>query len=168
MHARAAHYRKDIAAVVFPWQGDDTGWRWKNAKKTKRDRVIYLTPDLQALVEAEITSRPSGNVFIAVRGKPWTMNNLSNRMIKLQEHAAVQTWCREHGFPAENLMLYGFRHTYITQMLGRGVPIKILADWCGTSVAMLERTYSHIHDDLQAMRRLFLQFSPAACAPPAP
>jgi integrase len=166
LNARASHYRKDIGALVYPWQGDDTGWRWKNAKKTRRDRVIYLTPDLRALVEAEIACRPNGYIFIAVRGKPWTLNNLSNRMIKLQGHPAVQQWCREHGFPSHKLMLYGFRHSYITRMLAQGVPIKILADWCGTSVNMLEHTYSHIHDDLQAMRRLFLQFNGASPLPP--
>jgi integrase len=168
VHARGSHYRRDIAALVFPWQGDDVGWRWKNAKKTKRDRVIYLTPDLQTLVEEEIARRPNGYVFVAARGEPWTPNNLGNRMIKLQGHAAVQKWCREHSFPPENLMLYGFRHSYITRMLAEGVPVKILADWCGTSVVMLERTYSHIHDDLQAMRRLFLQFTAAASGPPRP
>jgi integrase len=168
LHARACHYRKDIAALVFPWQGDDVGWRWKNAKKSKRDRVVYLTPDLQALVEAEIAKRPGGYIFIAMRGEPWTLNNLSNRMIKLQGHEDVQEWCRENGHPSKNLMLYGFRHSYVTRVLAQGVPIKVLADWCGTSVVMLERTYSHIHDDLQAMRSLYLQFSGVASEQPRP
>jgi hypothetical protein len=53
-------------------------------------------------------------------------------------------------------------------MLTAGCPIKILADLCGTSVAMIEKTYSHAHDDLTAMRRLFLQFSGAASSPPGP
>jgi integrase len=168
IHARASHYRKELGALVYPWQGDETGWRWKNAKKSKRDRVIYLTQELRDLIESEIASHPSGYIFIAVRGKPWTLNNICNRMIVLQEHRAVRDWCRENEFPAENLMLYGFRHSYLTNMLLRGVPIKILADWCGTSVNMLEKVYSHIHDDLQAMRKLFMQFNGGASPPPAP
>jgi hypothetical protein len=44
-------------------------------------------------------------------------------------------------------------------MLKAGSPIKLLADWCGTSVAMIEQTYSHAHEDHEAMRRVFLQFS---------
>jgi integrase len=159
IHARASHYRRDIAALVYPWQGDDVGFRWKNAKKSKRDRVIYLTPELQALVEREIEKRPGGYIFMTIRKRLWNNNNLVNRMDKLLEDKAVKKWCRKNGFNLEKVMLYGFRHTYATNMLGRGVPIKILADWMGTSVAMLEKTYSHIHDDLQAMRALFLQFS---------
>jgi hypothetical protein len=43
----------------------------------------------------------------------------------------------------------------------------MLADLCGTSVTVIESTYSHVHDDLAAMRRIFDQFS-GASAPPLP
>jgi integrase len=167
-NARASHYRKDIGALVYPWQGDDAGYRWKNAKKTKRDRVIYLTPELQAMIEGEAAKRPDGYIFMTIRKHVWNNNNLVNRMDKLVEHKAVKKWCRVNKFSPEHLMLYGFRHSYASDMLMKGVPIKVLADWMGTSVGMLEKTYSHIHDDLKAMRTLFLQFTGGASEPPRP
>jgi hypothetical protein len=32
-------------------------FRWKNVKKTQKDRVIYLTPAFQEMVESEIAKR---------------------------------------------------------------------------------------------------------------
>jgi integrase len=52
----ARHYRREIGAIVFRWQ--DETFRWKNAKKTKRDRVIFLTPELQALVSTKACPAP--------------------------------------------------------------------------------------------------------------
>jgi hypothetical protein len=63
---------------------------------------------------------------------------------------------------------YGLRHSYITRMLEAGCPIKVLADLCGTSAAMIERNYSHLHADLEALHRLFERFSGRISGPPAP
>ncbi len=159
INARASHYRKGLGALVFPWRGDDVGWQWKCARKTKRDRVIYLTPTARDLVEVAVAVRPDGYLFVGMGGRPWTNSGLFNSVYKLRRRAEVRRWCRRNDFAPEGVMPYGFRHTYITNMLLAGVPVKVLADWCGTSVAMLERTYSHIHDDLPAMRQLFLKFN---------
>jgi integrase len=169
IHAECKHYHKGIGAVVFPWNPAPGEYRWKTAKKTKRDRVIYLTPDLQTLVEGEIESRGgSGRLFITARGRKWNNNNLTNRVVQLARHKEVKQWCRKSGFDPGKIMCYAFRHSYITRMLVAGCPVKLLADLCGTSVKMIEETYSHAHDDLQAMRRLFMQFSAAASSPPRP
>jgi integrase len=169
IHAECKHYRPEIAALVFPWNPPPGEYRWKTAKKTKRDRVIYLSPELQALVEEEVKARGgAGRIFLSPRGKSWNINNLVNRMTKLIRHKTIKKWCGEAGFSAGKIMAYGFRHSYITRMLNAGCPIKVLADLCGTSVKMIEETYSHAHDDLLAMRRLFLQFNGGASSPPAP
>jgi integrase len=169
IHAECKHYRREIGAIVFPWNPAPGEYRWKTAKKTRRDRIIYLPPELQNLVESEIVERNgNGRIFQTVRHKPWTSNNLVNRIDKLLKHPKVKKWCREHGFDSDKIMCYAFRHSYITRMLTAGCPIKVLADLCGTSVKMIEETYSHAHDDLQAMRRLFMQFSGAASSPPRP
>jgi integrase len=161
MHAECQHYRPDVGAIVFPWNPPPGEYRWKNGKKTRRDRVIYLTPELVAMVEEEIRRRKGkGRIFLTTRRVPWKSNNLVNRLDNLLEHADVKKWARENGVSLERVMCYSFRHSFITSMLTRGCPIKLLADLCGTSVAMIERTYSHAADDLHAMRRVFLQFSP--------
>jgi integrase len=168
IHAECRHYRPALSALVFSW--NDAAWRWKNAKKTKRDRVIYLTDDLRRLVEAEVKARGgTGRIFRTVRGREWNNNSLTNIIIKLASHRDVRAWCEANGFDGDKIMAYSFRHGYITRMLTRGCPIKVLADWCGTWVAMIEKTYSHAHDDHQAMLRLHRQFNGgAASAPPAP
>ncbi len=166
MNASCHHYDKEIGALVFSWNAGD--YRWKNAKKTQKDRVIYLTPDLQQMVEEEIEKRDGeGRIFMTVRGVPWVANNLVNRFDKLLEHDEVQKWCKEHKFNSNRIMCYSFRHSYITNMLKKGCPIKLLADLCGTSVVMIEKNYSKAHDDHHAMRRLFLQFSGASADQPS-
>ena len=41
----------------------------------------------------------------------------------------------------EKRVAYSFRHYFATMLLGRGVPIAVVADWLGTSSAMIERHY---------------------------
>jgi len=170
MNAECKHYRRSIGAIVLPWNAPAGEYRWKCAKKTKRDRVIYLTPELQELVEAEIAARKGiGPIFQTVRKKRWGAKNLVSRLdILLKKYEVIRKWCRENRFNPAKVMCYSFRHGYITRMLLAGCPIKILADLCGTSVAMIEKNYSHAHDDLDAMRGLFLQFSSAASVQPLP
>src|SRR5262245_46371903 len=116
IHAECRHYRRDIAALVFPWNPQPGEYRWKGGRKTRRDRVIYLTPELQQLVEAEIKARRgSGRVFRTVRGRDYNSNNLTNIVIKLAGRKKVRQWCRKNGFDAGKIMAYGFRHSYITR-----------------------------------------------------
>jgi integrase len=169
IHAECRHYHPDLGALVFPWNPAPGEYRWKNGKKTRRDRVVYLTPELNELVAAEVKARGGqGRIFRTVRGRHYNNNNLTNIVIKLAGHEAVRKWCRENRFDAGKIMCYSFRHSYITRMLKAGCPIKLLADLCGTSVKMIEETYSHAHDDHEAMRRLFLQFSAVASVQPRP
>ena len=160
IHADCSHYQPGIAAMVYPWNPPSGEYRWKCGKRTKRDRVIYLTDEAKSLVEGEIGIVGSrGRIFRTLRGVPWTGHNLTTCMEKLPRGKVVKEWCEANRFDAGKIMPYGFRHSYITSMLGRGCPIKLLADLCGTSVKMIEKVYSHVHDDHVAMRRLFLQFA---------
>lgn len=43
--------------------------------------------------------------------------------------------------------LYAARHTYITRALSHGVPLTAIAKQCGTSAAMIERTYANFLPD---------------------
>jgi hypothetical protein len=36
---------------------------------------------------------------------------------------------------------YATRHTLITEMVKKGINLKVIADYCGTSVAMIEQNY---------------------------
>ena len=50
--------------------------------------------------------------------------------------------------------LYALRHTYVSHAIEGGVPLNIIADNCGTSVRMLEKTYAKI---LAEKRRDFIE-----------
>jgi integrase len=168
MHAEAKHYRAGLKAIVFPWNPPPGEYRWKTAAKIKRDRVIYLTGELAEVVQGEVTARGKGRIFVTRSGKPWKHANLVNCVNRLADRDEVKKWCSKNDFNPGNIMCYSFRHGYITRMLAKGCPIKVLADLCGTSVAVIESTYSHAHDDLAAMRRMFDQFSGGSSSPPRP
>ena len=55
--------------------------------------------------------------------------------------------------------LYSLRSTHITFALLRKIPIKIIADNCGTSQAEIERTYQRINNTLNIKDLVFSQDS---------
>jgi hypothetical protein len=62
--------------------------------------------------------------------------------------------------------IYGLRHSSIARALLRGLPIKVVADWHDTSVAMIEAHYGrfikHHYDGL--VRAALLDTTPATAA----
>ena len=159
------HYRRTWGAIVLPWNPPKGEYRWKCGKKTKRDRIIYLTPELQAEVEQQIYNMGgNGPITVTRRRHRWDRKLVWFQLKKAAKSKRVLEWCSENNFNVDSVMPYGFRHSYITKMLLAGCPIKLLADICGTSVTMIEKNYSHAHDDPLAMRRLFLQFTQVAAS----
>ena len=50
--------------------------------------------------------------------------------------------------------LYALRHTYVSMAIEGGMPLNVIAENCGTSVRMIEKTYSKI---LAENRREFIE-----------
>ena len=50
--------------------------------------------------------------------------------------------------------IYALRHTYVSQAIEGGVPLNIIAENCGTSVRMIEKTYAKVLAD---KRRQFIE-----------
>ena len=42
---------------------------------------------------------------------------------------------------------YDLRHTFITEMVVKGVALPMIAKWCGNSVRVIEERYSHLSPD---------------------
>jgi integrase len=57
------------------------------------------------------------------------------------------------GLPMEG-SLYALRHTYVSMAIEGGMPLNVIADNCGTSVRMIEKTYAKI---LAENRRDFIE-----------
>jgi len=47
------------------------------------------------------------------------------------------------------IVLYSLRHFMITQRIMAGLSYRQVADMCGTSVMMIEKTYWHLNDEVR-------------------
>ena len=48
-----------------------------------------------------------------------------------------------------SIMLYSLRHFMITQRIMAGLGYRAIADICGTSITMIEKTYWHLNDEIR-------------------
>jgi integrase len=143
-HAQAFNYEK--GRLVFRWN-TTRGYVHKNARKTQRDRIIYLTPELQAYIEEQIRKRPEGHIFQTPRGTPWSPTSVGNKWRWLMRRPKVVAYCREHGIDPDSLKPYFFRHSFLSRWVEDGGDIYIVAQLCGTSVRMVEKRYGHPNVD---------------------
>jgi integrase len=107
-----------------------------NAPKTKRSqRNIPLRPEVVAVLRDRRPLRVSEDAFVFMTEKDTPLNE--ERFVDRHWRPALRaTSIRPRKF-------YATRHTFITQTLMAGaVSIKKLADYCGTSVEMIERHYA--------------------------
>ena len=55
------------------------GYTHKTAKKTQRDRIIFLTPEAQAFTEECIKKYRDGPIYRTYRGAKWVQTNCTNK-----------------------------------------------------------------------------------------
>jgi hypothetical protein len=72
-HAEA--FNHDRGRLIFRWNTTQ-GYVHKTARKTQRDRVIYMTQKLREHVEQLITRFPTGPLFRTPRGAKWSLTSL--------------------------------------------------------------------------------------------
>jgi integrase len=101
-------------------------------RKSKRD--LALLPDVAAVLRAVKPLHADERTFVfpTQHGTP------------LDEERFVEKHWRRALRAAEvrPRKFYAARHTFMTWALGRGVNVKWLADYCGTSLEMIERHYA--------------------------
>jgi integrase len=143
-NVEARYYHRADKCVVYPGQPGPDDYAWKNARRTGKDRVIFLNDELAEIVEARIAKHPTGPIFDTSRASMWTQEAMS---------VNLRWYAKKLGItPAPTA--YGFRHTYATDWLLNGGSIKVLADLIGTSVSMIERHYGHIMVDKDRVRTI--------------
>lgn len=114
----------------------------KLSKGGKRQRLIYLTPNVRRIIERRAGEFPTGPIFRNSNGKPWTKNSLNCRFRYLT---------KKLGFPVH---AYAFRHGFATARLKSGVDSTTVAGLLGHSTTrMLETVYQHVDADDEYMRR---------------
>lgn len=142
--AEAFNYRS--GRIIYQWNARE-GYIHKQAKRgQQKDRVIYLTPELRAIVEQQIARHPKGKLFRTPRGRPWTKQNRIENWNALLARKPVAEYIVKQGLKRKHLVPYALRHSWASDFLDSGRSIKICAELMGTSVAMLEKVYGH-HDD---------------------
>lgn len=115
--------------------------KWKNSKKTKKKRIIYLTDELKEISARLMLQYPQGPLFRNAFGRVWTAKSLHRRISTITKKTGIK------------FTVYGFRHSFITDALSRGVAIAMVAQLCGTSIATIQKHYAHLEnkdDELRA------------------
>jgi len=152
-NAEAHNYSK--GRLIFRWN-TTVGYVHKNAKKTQRDRIIFLTPELQAHVEQLARLNPTGSLFTTPRGKKWSPTSIANNWSRLLKRKAIADYCKEQGIDRKSLKMYNFRHSFLTNWIERAGDIYTVAQLCGTSVKMVEKRYGH--PDVDRLHEKYLAF----------
>jgi integrase len=115
----------------------------KTGKKTRRPRVIYLTPVMIELTHRLLAERPEGHLFRDRRGKPWTSNAIRCRMTRLR---------KKLGLP-EGTVAYSYRHTAATEALEAGTDVATVAELLGhRDIKMVAEHYGHLNQRHQHLR----------------
>jgi integrase len=110
--------------------------------------VIHLNTTLLALTRRLVAERPEGPLFVNNKGNRWTDTAWGKAMAGLRQQfqeAGETISCTG--------IMYGFRHTYATDLLEQGVPETHVAGLLGhKSTAMLSKHYSHLSSKAQTLK----------------
>jgi integrase len=113
----------------------------KTAGATGKPRLLVLSSTAKALLGELVGRHPVGELLRNARGGKWTKDGIG---------LAVRRACRKAGVTAT---AYGYRHTYATSALAKGVPDATVAALLGhSSTAMLHRHYSHLTSQANVLR----------------
>ena len=115
-----------------------------NVSKTGARTIVLQSSASEFLAKLAKDREGAEYIFVREDNSRWKRSD-QTRPIK----EALDT----AGLPEEG-SIYALRHTYISQAIEGGVPLNIIADNCGTSVRMIEKTYAKI---LAEKRREFIQ-----------
>jgi integrase len=132
----AAHANLKLGVWIFK--------EHKTAKRTGRDRIIYLTPAMVELTRRLMLKYPEGPLFRGPRSKEgFTRNGVRCRFRNLREklpHLA-------------GVISYTMRHSFATQALVNGVGIAQVAELMGhVDTEMVSKVYGHLAGKVEYMR----------------
>lgn len=131
----------EIAAIEarhIDWENGVASLPGKTTRATGKPRRIYLPQRLLDQCRTLAEQYPTGPLFRNSDGQPWTLNAIRCRMRRLPVKA----------------MAYGFRHTWITQALIKGVAPAAVAELAGHSdLKMISNHYSHVAENQRMLRK---------------
>jgi integrase len=138
-YATAANYDSTRDAIVYrakPKKGEKVH---KTARKSGKDRVIYLTGEALEIVKRRCQEHPTGPIFgRKAKDGPgsvlqvWTDDDVAQLFRRASRRAGVK------------LTAYSYRHTFATRWLLSGRSVEMLAELLGNSPAVIMKHYSHL------------------------
>jgi integrase len=123
-----------------------TSRKGSSRKRVIGHKPVPLPPALAARLRAIAEDQPpDAALLVQDRGKGrWTAGSHHLRFLAAAKAAGLDA----------GVTIYALRHSYITNALLRGVPLRLVADVVDSSVTMIERSYSaHISHHGDAMLR---------------
>jgi integrase len=110
-------------AACFGWSGCDNG----------SYRKLPLTGELGAFFKR--LDRTGDAIFPVENGKT------EGERFKFWPYRRWEAVCDK---AKVSTVAYDLRHTFITEMVVKGVPLPMIAKWAGNSVRVIEERYSHL------------------------
>ena len=106
-----------------------------------KPRLIFLTPELVALLSVQAARFKTGALLRSRKGVAWNGRSITQAMMRLAKKAGVTG------------IAYGYRHGFATTALSNGVPDAHVAALLGhSSTAMLHKHYSHLTSQADVLR----------------
>lgn len=127
----------------------------KTADTSGKPRLIILTPTATELLAAKVAEFPSGELLRNERGRKWTKDGIGLAVRRARKKAGVSA------------IAYGYRHTYATNALAKGVPDATVAALLGhSSTTMLHKHYSHLTSQAGVLRSASAMVRPGTAPDP--
>lgn len=153
---KAEAFNYEDGKIIFRWNAT-CGYIHKTAKKTQRDRVIFLTEAVQQHVEALVAANPTGPIFRTPRGSPWSPTSLHNKWSWLMKRPRIVAYLDQHGINRRQMRIYNTRHSWACNYLDTTGDVFGCAQMMGTSIKMLQSRYFHMDmAKLQERYRAFM------------
>jgi len=129
----------------------------KTSKKVGKDRVIYLSEAMKAMVN-RLRGNGHLNVFLNTEGQPWTLNAVRLQLGRLRAKLGL----------ADDLCAYLARHGFGTRAILKGVNPAVVAELMGhNSLEMVSRVYVHLADQHSHLSDAVAQVNASATPAPA-
>lgn len=148
--ARPGEIRQLTAEQVDWSAGVATLTKHKTARKTGKPRLIVLPPAAMEVLQRQRERHGAGYLFRHCRGEPFSSVHLTVRVWGLSKKVGAR------------LTSAGFRHSFCTDALEKGVPEPHLAALLGhTSTVMIAKHYGHLGSRMNVLKDAAARVRPA-------
>ena len=130
-----------LTAAMIDWEDASVTFADHKNKKKGKARIMYLTPDLLKKLRELARERPEGPLLLTQKGRPWTRQAATKAMRRIEKKAGVP-----------RIMIYAWRHTFITDCLAKGMSPTIIGRLVGNSARTIARFYDHVEQRKDALR----------------